>query len=107
MDNIWSGFDYIGEPTPYHTKNCYFGQTDTAGFPKDSYYVYQAEWTDYRTSPMVHVFPYWDFNPGQIIDVMVCSNAPEVELFCNGQSCGRRLIDHENGREIIAKWKLP
>lgn len=104
---IWSGFDYIGEPTPYHTKNCYFGQTDTAGFPKDSYYVYQAEWTDYRRSPMVHVFPYWDFNPGQIIDVMVCSNAPEVELFCNGQSLGRKNIDHSGGRELIAKWKVP
>ena len=42
---LWSGFDYIGEPTPYHTRNSYFGQIDTAGFPKDSYYIYQAEWT--------------------------------------------------------------
>lgn len=43
---LWSGFDYIGEPTPYHTRNSYFGQIDTAGFPKDSYYLYQAAgWT--------------------------------------------------------------
>ena len=56
---IWSGWDYLGEPTPYFTKNSYFGQIDTAGFPKDTYYQYQAEWTDYRTNPMVHLLPYW------------------------------------------------
>ena len=66
---IWTGFDYIGEPTPYHTKNSYFGQLDTATFKKDSYYIYQAAWTDYRKNPMVHIFPYWDFNEGQMIDV--------------------------------------
>lgn len=104
---IWSGFDYIGEPTPYHTKNCYFGQVDTAGFPKDSYYIYQAEWTDYRDKPMVHVFPYWDFNEGQLIDIMVCSNAPRVELFMNGESLGDRYIDHIHGRKLIARWKQP
>jgi beta-galactosidase len=104
---IWSGFDYIGEPTPYHTKNSYFGQIDTAGFKKDAFYVYQAEWTDYKLSPMVHVFPYWDFNDGQLIDVCICSNAPKVELFVNGVSQGRRLIDHINGKELVAKWQIP
>ena len=82
---IWSGFDYIGEPTPYHTKNSYFGQIDTAGFPKDSYYVWQSAWTDYRKAPMVHIFPYWDFNVGQMIDVRVCTNCPYVELYLNGK----------------------
>ncbi len=104
---VWSGFDYIGEPTPYHTRNSYFGQIDTAGFAKDSYYIYKAEWTDYKTEPMVHLFPYWDFNEGQIIDVMVCSNAPEVELFLNGASLGAREIDHINGKELVARWKVP
>ncbi|MBE5938713.1 MAG: DUF4982 domain-containing protein, partial [Lachnospiraceae bacterium] len=104
---IWSGFDYIGEPTPYHTKNSYFGQVDTAGFAKDSFYVYQAEWTDYRNYPMVHVWPYWDFNEGQLIDIMVCSNAPKVELFVNGVSLGVKLIDHKHGNERIARWKHP
>lgn len=52
---IWSGFDYIGEPTPYSTKNSYFGQYDTAGFPKDSAYVFRAEWTDYKKAPFVHI----------------------------------------------------
>ncbi len=98
---LWTGFDYIGEPTPYQTKNSYFGQLDTAGFPKDSYYIFQAEWTDYKAAPMVHVFPYWDFNPGQLIDIQVCSNAPCVELFVNGKSMGRREIDHQQGRELV------
>lgn len=104
---IWSGFDYIGEPTPYHTKNSYFGQIDTAGFRKDSFYIYQAAWTDYKKAPMVHVFPYWDFNEGQMIDVCVASNAPKVELFVNGVSMGRRDIDHEKGKELLAKWRVP
>lgn len=104
---IWSGFDYIGEPTPYHTKNSYFGQIDTAGFKKDSFYIYQAAWTDYKTAPMVHVFPYWDFNEGQMIDVCVTSNAPEIELFVNGVSYGRRAIDQKRDKELVVKWQLP
>ncbi|WP_369403435.1 hypothetical protein [Gracilibacillus boraciitolerans] len=55
---IWSGFDYIGEPTPYHTKNAYFGSIDTATFKKDSYFLYQSAWTDYKKAPMIHIFPY-------------------------------------------------
>ena len=106
---VWSGFDYIGEPTPYHTKNSYFGQIDTAGFPKDSFYVWQAAWTDCDRAPMVHLFPYWDFNPGQMIDVRVCSNAPYVELFLNGRSLGRRKISNKpgSGREILADYRVP
>ena len=104
---LWSGFDYIGEPTPYHTKNSYFGQVDTAGFKKDSFYIYQAEWTDYKEKPMVHIWPYWDFNEGQIIDVCICSNAPEVELIVNGNSLGRKKIDHEKGYELVKRWKVP
>ncbi|MCM1027040.1 MAG: DUF4982 domain-containing protein [Roseburia sp.] len=102
---LWTGFDYIGEPTPYHTKNSYFGQIDTAGFPKDSYYVFQAEWTDVKKAPMVHLFPYWDFNPGQIVDVQACTNAPCVELFVNGQSRGKQQIDHARGLQLVAHWQ--
>lgn len=103
---IWTGFDYIGEPTPYHTKNSYFGQVDTAGFPKDSYYVFQAEWTDGKKTPMVHLFPHWDFNPGQIIDVQACTNLPWVELFVNGESRGRQFIDHAHGLKLIPEWQV-
>lgn len=104
---LWTGFDYIGEPTPYHTKNSYFGQLDTAGFKKDSFYIYQAEWRDYKANPMIHVFPYWDFSEGQIIDVRVCSNAPKIELFLNGESLGTRDIDHIHGQQLLGEWQIP
>lgn len=106
---LWTGFDYIGEPTPYHTKNSYFGQVDTAGFAKDAYYVWQSVWTDVQKKPMIHIFPYWDFNPDQLIDVRVCSNAAEVELFLNGRSLGRQELNHlpGSGRRIIADYCVP
>ena len=104
---IWTAIDYIGEPTPYQTKNSYFGQMDTAGFPKDSYYLFRAEWTDGKKNPMVHVYPYWDFNPGQQVDVRITSNAPEVELLVNGMSQGKRQIDHQKGTVLQPSWKVP
>lgn len=104
---IWTGFDYIGEPTPYHTKNSYFGQVDTATFPKDPYYIYQSAWTNYREKPMVHIFPYWDFNPGQVIDVRVCSNAPLVELRLNDRLIGTHHFDHVAGDNIVPTWRVP
>lgn len=104
---IWTGWDYIGEPTPYFTKNSYFGQVDTAGFKKDTFYIYQAEWTDYRKSPMVHLFPYWDFSKEQMIDIRVCSNAPKVELFYNEKSLGTYDIDHKYGTQLCGHWQLP
>lgn len=100
---VWAGQDYLGEPTPYHTKNSYLGHIDTAGFPKDSYYIFQAAWTDWKKAPMVHLFPYWDFSEGEMIDVRVCSNAPTVELFLNGESMGREIIE---GR-FVANWRFP
>ncbi len=104
---IWTGFDYIGEPTPYHTKNSYFGQIDTAGFPKDAYYIFQAEWTDVEKHPMVHLFPYWDFNKGQIIDLRACTNGAAVELFVNGKSCGKQEIHHQHGKHLLGEWQVP
>lgn len=105
---LWSGFDYIGEPTPYHTKNSYFGQIDTAGFPKDGFYVWKGAWTDYKKSPMVHIFPYWDFNEGQMIDVRIASNAPLVELFLNGESMGVQSLDitPHSGTHVIADYRI-
>jgi beta-galactosidase len=104
---LWTGFDYIGEPTPYHTKNSYFGQLDTATFPKDAYYIYQAAWTDRRKRPVLHLFPYWDFNPGQLIDVRAATNAPRVELRLNGRSLGAQELDHARGTKLVAWWKVP
>ena len=85
---IWTGFDYIGEPTPYGfpARSSYFGLIDLAGFPKDTYYMYQSEWTD---KPMLHLFPHWNWLPGQEIDLWAYYNqADEAELFINGQSQG-------------------
>nr|MCR4596153.1 DUF4982 domain-containing protein [Lachnospiraceae bacterium] len=106
---IWSGFDYIGEPTPYKTRSCYFGQIDTAGFPKDVYYIWKSAWMSPDRESFVHVFPYWDFNPGQTVDVRVVSNLPEVELFINGRSLGRQELDHApgSGHHLIADYRLP
>ena len=104
---LWSGFDYLGEPTPYHGRNSYFGQVDTAGSQKDAFYMYQAGWTEYRVKPMIHIFPYWDFNPGQVIDVRVVSNAPEIELFVNGVSQGRVKLDHKSGTKLTGDWQIP
>ena len=85
---VWTGFDYIGEPTPYGwpARSSYFGIVDLAGFPKDVYYLYQSEWTD---ELVLHLFPHWNWEPGQIVD-MWCyyNNADEVELFVNGVSKG-------------------
>lgn len=104
---IWSGFDYIGEPTPYHTKNSYFGLVDTAGFPKDAYYAFKSAWTDGREKPFVHLYPYWDFNEGQLIDVQVSTNLPRVRLFVNGRALEEKQIDHAHGLELIPHWKIP
>ena len=92
---IWTGFDYIGEPTPYGfpARSSYFGIIDLAGQPKDVYYMYQSEWTD---TPVLHLFPHWNWLDGQQID-MWCyyNNADEVELFVNGKSQGvRRKYEH-------------
>lgn len=104
---IWSGWDYLGEPTPYHSKCSFLGHIDTAGFPKDSFYLFKAEWTDEQESPMVHLFPYWDFNEGQTIDVIAYTNAPLVELFVNGVSRGLKEIDHLHGTSLSGHWKVP
>ena len=101
---IWSGIDYIGEPTPYHTRNCYFGQTDTACFPKDAYYFYQAMWTE---KPMIHIGIYWDWNEGQIIDVPVMTNGTSAELFLNGRSMGKKKVDRRDPEACLPVWRVP
>ena len=77
---------------------------DTAGFPKDAYYMFQSAWSD---KPMIHLLPYWDFNPGQTIDVRICSNADKVELIANGESLGVKTIDHKAGKSLFADYQIP
>ena len=121
---IWTGFDYIGEPTPfwYPAKTSYFGIVDLAGIPKDVYYMYQSEWTD---KDVLHVFPHWNWTKGQTVDVWAYYNhADEVELFLNGISQGVKkkadnvfhvswrlsyqpgtikVVSRLNGREVLTK----
>jgi len=86
---IWTGFDYLGEPTPYTwpSRSSYFGIFDLAGFPKDAYYLYKSEWTK---EPVLHVFPHWNWNEGDTVDVWVYSNTENIELFLNGESLGAK-----------------
>jgi beta-galactosidase len=100
---IWTGFDYIGEPTPYPwpARSSYFGIIDLAGFPKDVYYMYQSEWTN---KPVLHIFPHWNWKQGEVIDVWAYSNCQEVELFLNGKSLGTK---HKIGDELHLAWRLP
>ncbi|WP_264565812.1 glycoside hydrolase family 2 TIM barrel-domain containing protein [Flavobacterium sp. N3904] len=101
---IWTGFDYIGEPTPYEwpSISSYFGIVDLAGFPKDVYYMYQSEWTD---KDVLHIFPHWNWKAGQTVDVWAYYNhADEVELFLNGKSVGVRS---KKGDDLHVMWKVP
>ncbi|KAI0409102.1 glycoside hydrolase family 2 protein [Xylaria palmicola] len=87
---VWTGFDYIGEPTPYYSaRSSYSGIVDLAGFPKDQYYLYQSRWRpDLRTA---HILPHWTWpdRVGKVTPVHVFSSADEAELFLNGKSQGR------------------
>ena len=100
---IWTGFDYLGEPTPYPwpSRSSYFGIVDLAGFPKDAYYMYQSEWTD---KPVLHVFPSWNWKEGDTIDVWAYTNCYEVELFLNDKSVGRKK---KTGDDLHLMWRLP
>jgi beta-galactosidase len=99
---IWTGFDYLGEPTPYTfpARSSYFGVVDLAGFPKDAFYFYQSEWTK---EPMLHLFPHWNWQPGQEIDVIAYSNCDEVELSLNGTSLGTQTKCPER---FHFKWRV-
>lgn len=103
---VWTGFDYLGEPTPYNGKDnithgkwggdwpsrsSYFGIVDLCGFPKDRYYYYQSVWTD---EPMVHILPHWNWEgtPHKTIPVYCYTNCDEAELFLNGKSLGKKVM---------------
>ena len=103
---VWTGFDYIGEPTPYTwpSRSSYFGIIDLAGFPKDRFYMYQSQWTD---KPMVHLLPHWNWEQfaGKEIPVQAFTNADSVELFLNGKSLGTR--EGSDMKELHYEWKVP
>jgi len=90
---VWTGFDYIGEPTPFPWPaiSSYFGIVDLCGFPKDRYYLYQSRWSD---QPMVHILPHWNWAQfaGKKIPVWCYANGDSVELFLNGKSLGEKKL---------------
>jgi beta-galactosidase len=100
---IWTGFDYLGEPTPYSwpSRSSYFGIIDLAGFPKDAFYMYQSEWT---TKPVLHIFPHWNWKQGDTIDVWAYSSNTDIELFLNGKSLGKK---QKTGDDIHLQWRVP
>jgi beta-galactosidase len=100
---IWTGFDYLGEPTPYPwpARSSYFGILDLSGFPKDAYYLYQSEWTEKN---VLHIFPHWNWTHGKLIDVWAYTNCDEVELFLNGRSLG---VKQKSGDELHLVWRVP
>jgi len=132
---IWTGFDYLGEPTPFGGKDnstngywngnwparsSYFGAVDLCGLPKDRFYLYQSQWTK---DPMVHVLPHWNWEgmEGKKIPVFSYTNCDEVELFVNGKSHGKKIkgidktpipinfIDWEGGRyqgDFMSPYRL-
>ena len=90
---VWTGFDYLGEPSPWDTDawpshSSYFGIIDLASIPKDRYYLYRSVWN--TTSHTLHILPHWNWESGQAVPVMVYTDYDEAELFLNGRSLGRQ-----------------
>ena len=131
---IWTGTDYIGEPTPWHNQNhtpvksSYFGIVDTAGIPKHDYFLYQSQWVPAEKKPMVHLLPHWNWENPTLkenvadadgnIPVRAYSNAASVELFLNGNTLGKKTFTKKqtsdgrtyqegaNANELYLEWKV-
>ncbi|MEG1685616.1 MAG: DUF4982 domain-containing protein, partial [Bacteroides sp.] len=94
---VWTGFDYLGEPTPYYTDwpshSSLFGIVDLAGLPKDRYYLYRSHWN--KEQETLHLLPHWNWKgrEGEITPIFVYTNYPTAELFINGKSQGKRTKD--------------
>jgi beta-galactosidase len=115
---MWTGFDYLGEPTPYGgrdnstngywnddwpSRSSYFAPVDLCGFPKDRYYLYQSQWTE---EPMVHLLPHWNWEgkEGDDIPVVAYTNCEEVELFVNEKSFGKKVKGVDTTTFIAECW---
>lgn len=100
---VWTGFDYHGEPTPFNrwpNNASQFGVLDLCGFPKDNFYYYKAWWGE---DPVLHLFPHWNWRPGETVNVWCHSNLDAVELFVNGASAGKRDVP----RLGHVEWNVP
>ncbi|MGJ8697079.1 MAG: beta-galactosidase GalB [Verrucomicrobiaceae bacterium] len=115
---VWTGFDYLGEPTPYGgrdnstngywnddwpSRSAYFGTVDLCGLPKDRFYLYQSQWTSPESAPMVHLLPHWNWENHEVktIPVYAYTNGDEAELFLNGKSLGRKKKGTDKADVIV------
>lgn len=105
---VWTGFDYLGEPTPYDTDawpshSSYFGIIDLASLPKDRYYLYRSKWNKEDTT--LHILPHWNWKgrEGKVTPVFVYTNFPKAELFINGKSQGMR---EKNDSTVMNRYRL-
>ncbi len=107
---VWTGFDYLGEPTPYDEKwpshSSYFGIVDLAGLPKDRFYLYRSRWN--TTKPTLHILPHWTWpgREGEVTPVFCYTNYPSAELFVNGKSMGKQTKSNTNNQtRYRLMWK--
>ena len=115
---VWTGFDYLGEPTPYYddwpSHSSLFGIIDLAYLPKDRYYLYRSQWN--KAAETLHILPHWNWpgREGEVTPVFVYTNYPTVELFINGKSQGKRTKDttvkldeteNDEARRALARQK--
>lgn len=103
---VWTGFDYLGEPTPYNnnwpSRSSYFGIIDLCGIPKDRYYLYQSHWSDQK---VLHILPHWNWKgkEGENVPVFVYTNYPSAEVFINGKSFGRKTFSNSS---LLDRYRL-
>jgi beta-galactosidase len=103
---VWTGFDYLGEPSPYDTDawpshSSYFGIIDLASLPKDRYWLYRSQWN--KKSPTLHVLPHWTWQKGDSVPVFCYTSYPSAELFVNGKSYGKLRFATAEETKRLAK----
>lgn len=106
---VWTGFDYLGEPSPYDTDawpshSSYFGIIDLASLPKDRYWLYRSQWN--KEEKTLHVLPHWNWKKGELVPVFCYTNYPVAELFVNGKSYGKLRHATAEEAERMAKGDL-
>jgi beta-galactosidase len=106
---VWTGFDYLGEPSPYDTDawpshSSYFGIIDLASLPKDRFWLYRSQWN--KEEPTLHVLPHWNWSEGDLVPVFCYTTYPSAELFVNGKSYGKLRFATPEETERLAKGEM-
>ena len=106
---VWTGFDYLGEPSPYDTDawpshSSYFGIIDLASLPKDRFWLYRSQWN--KQEPTLHVLPHWNWKEGDLVPVFCYTSYESAELFVNGKSYGKLRFATKEETERLAKGEI-